>query len=72
MKLSEPGTVVVENNTISGSGGVLIVGNGAMTTVVTSVRIRYNKLRNIDGRKSDGAGGYVDELSNSTAYLSQG
>ena len=69
VKLSEPGTVVVENNTISGSGGVLIVGSVSMLTEVASVRIRYNKLRNIDGRKSDGAGGYVDELSNSTAYF---
>lgn len=69
VKLGEPGSVVCENNTITGSGGVLIVGNVAMTTDSTSIRIRYNKLRNIDGRKSDGAGGYVDELSNSTAYF---
>ena len=50
VKLSEPGTVVVENNTISGSGGVLIVGvqnvrKIAISTPKSPIRLRIIAFR---------------------------
>lgn len=69
LKIGEPGSVVCENNTIIGGGGVLLAGKADGSTVATLIRIRYNKLRNLDGRLSDGAGGYQDEVSNNPAYF---
>lgn len=62
LNLGNPGSVVCENNTMIG-GGILLAGNPSSGSV-SLVRIRYNRMRNVDGRLSDGAGGYVLERAN--------
>ena len=53
----KPVSVVIERNTMLGTAGIN-VNNGANPTKL--IRIRYNVARNIDGRMSDGANGYLD------------
>ncbi len=56
IKLSYPKNVVVENNYIEGCSFAVYIFrfNGSGSTSET-VKIRYNKIKNIDGRKSNGA-----------------
>ncbi len=62
LNLGQPASVVCENNTMVG-GGILLAGNPSSGSV-SLVRIRYNRMRNVDGRLSDGAGGFVLERAN--------
>jgi len=62
LNLGNPASVVCENNTMVG-GGILLAGNPSSGSV-SLVRIRYNRMRNVDGRLSDGAGGFVLERAN--------
>jgi hypothetical protein len=68
LNLGQPATVVCENNTMVG-GGILLQDNATGGT--TLVRILYNKAINIDGRLSDGAGGYVFEVANNANIFFQ-
>ena len=62
LSLGQPGSVVCENNTMIGGGIQLSqTPSGSPTSLV---RIRYNRAFNIDGRLSDGAGGFVFERAN--------
>lgn len=64
VNLYQPGTIVVENNTIIG-GGILM--QAAPSGPGTTARIRYNRMLNVDGRLSDGAGGFILERANVTS-----
>ena len=61
LNIDQGAAIVCENNTMIG-GGVYVYqqASGGMT----ECRVRYNKVRNIDGRLSDGAGGHVFERAN--------
>lgn len=61
LNLGQPLSVVCENNTMIG-GGILLSGNS--TSTGRTATIRYNRMLNVDGRLSDGAGGYVFERGN--------
>lgn len=52
----KPVSVIIENNTMLSTAGVY-VNNGNNPT--RTIRVRYNRARNIDGRISDGKGGYL-------------
>jgi hypothetical protein len=66
MNIVGPKNLVVEHCTFIGGGGIQLAETPAGGAFV---RIRYNRALNIDGRMSDGAGSYVFERSNSTAYF---
>lgn len=66
MNIIGPKNLVVEHCTFIGGGGIQLSETPAGGAFV---RIRYNRALNIDGRMSDGSGGYVFEQSNSTAYF---
>ncbi len=53
--------IVVENCFINGTSGIYLYGYQGDRSVNQSIKIRYNKVRNIDGRKSDGNGGFIAE-----------
>ena len=61
LNVGQPKNLVCEHNTMIG-GGVLLDATATGGTLL--VRIRYNRMLNVDGRKSDGAGGYVFERAN--------
>lgn len=50
-----PAKLVVENNTLLGTAGIYVDGAGKSNDGIT---IRYNKALNIEGRLSNGVGGY--------------
>lgn len=62
VSLHQPESVVVENNSISGGSGIYTDGSAPGGTTV--YRVRFNRMRNVDGRLSDGAGGFVLERAN--------
>jgi ELWxxDGT repeat protein len=53
-------SVVVENNYLEGTGGIKLLDYLGDHTPADSVRVVGNVALNIDGRKSDGAGGYLE------------
>ncbi|MBE2245314.1 MAG: hypothetical protein IAE86_21380, partial [Burkholderiaceae bacterium] len=55
----KPGTLVVERNTMLGTGGIYADGAGATAKGIT---VRYNRAQNIEGRLSDGKGGYLSDF----------
>ena len=52
----QPTNIVVENCYMDGTSGIRFNGDGWATQ---RLQIRYNSARNIDGRKSDGNGGFI-------------
>lgn len=60
--IAVPASLVIENNTMIGAG--ILVNQVPASGSTSLVRVRYNRVLNIDGRLSDGAGGYVFERSN--------
>ena len=50
-----PAKLVIENNTLLGTAGIYVDGAGKSNEGIT---IRYNKALNIEGRLSNGVGGY--------------
>ncbi len=70
VSLYQPASVVVENNTISGGAGVYT--NGSAPGGTTTYRARFNRMRNINGLLSDGAGGWLIERANTAnVYFQQ-
>jgi hypothetical protein len=70
--LRQPANVVIEHNTFESTGGymqgwttagatVAIWGYAGDFTTDNSVKVRFNRFRNIDMRFSDGAGGYLTD-----------
>ena len=53
-------SVVLENNYLQGTGGIKLLEYAGDFTASDSVRVVGNYALNIDGRKSDGAGGFLD------------
>jgi cell division septation protein DedD len=51
--------LVVENNYLESTSGIWVYGYRGNYTPSNSVRIVANKAKNMDGRHSDGAGGYL-------------
>jgi len=65
MYISYPKNVICENNYIEGClTGVLIHGFNGNGSSSETIRIKYNKIKNTDGRKSDGIGYYSNDWSN--------
>lgn len=57
LKLSYPLNVVCENNYIEGcSFGVYVFRFNGDGSAAQTIKIRYNKIKNVDGRKSNGSG----------------
>ena len=59
LALQEPRAVRVENCELNNTGGIYILGFRGKGLEGRSIAIARNRVRNIDGRISDGAGGYV-------------
>ncbi len=59
LKAYKPTKIVIENCYMESTSGIYL--NGDRTTP-QSVKIRYNRARNIDGRKSDGNGGFTGDF----------
>lgn len=62
----KPANVVLENNYLQGTKGILI--NDDRSLPAPSITIRYNRVKNVDGRASDGAGGYRSGSINGTDF----
>lgn len=54
--LEEASSLVVENSYLKNTGGIYLLGGSNRTT---TVKILRNRALNIDGRRSDGAGGWL-------------
>lgn len=52
----KPTNLLIENNTLISTSGIDIKGGGVSSN---SIVVRYNRAKNIDGRTSDGNGGYL-------------
>jgi len=50
-----PRSIVMENNYIEGASLTFFLQNSGNSTPVTKCHVRYNQVRNIDGRVKDGA-----------------
>ena len=69
VSLYQPESLIVENNTMIGGG---IYSDGSPVVGGTTIyRVRYNRALNVDGRLSDGAGGYVFERANTAGTYFQ-
>lgn len=55
INLWQPASLVAENNTLISTGGIYVSSGGYTSQSLT---VRYNKALNIEGRWSDGKGGY--------------
>lgn len=53
-------SVLLQNNYLEGTGGIKLLEYRGDFTAAETVRVIGNRALNIDGRKSDGAGGYLD------------
>ena len=51
--------VVIENCLLEGTAGIYLLDYAGDHTAKNTLKIRRNRARNIDGRKSDGKGGYL-------------
>ena len=67
--MDNPTNVVIEHNDFQNTGGsgIFIQEYWGNFTTANTIRVRYNRFRNVDGRYSDGAGGYLTGVS---GYLS--
>jgi hypothetical protein len=63
--------VDVENNSLEGTGGILLSDYAGDHTTADTVKVLRNRAHNIDGRKSDGAGGYLDFNTETVAGVTQ-
>ncbi len=64
IRLWEPASLVSENNTFIGGGGISMRGSASYVNATSLCRIRYNRAINLMGLLSDGAGGYQFERLN--------
>jgi hypothetical protein len=51
---------VIESNRLEGTGGILLLDYLGNHTLKNSIRVSGNAVHNIDGRRSNGKGGYLD------------
>ncbi|HEX4589496.1 MAG TPA: hypothetical protein VH120_06180, partial [Gemmataceae bacterium] len=51
--------VVIENNDLEGTGGIWLLNYNGDHTAADTVKVLRNRAHNIDGRESDGHGGYL-------------
>jgi hypothetical protein len=56
--LVKPDNVIIENNFFKNTGGIWIIQFADNPTPGHTIKVRYNRAGNIDGRHSDGNGGY--------------
>lgn len=61
--------VSIENCTIEGTAGIYLLDYDGNRAAGNTVRIIANRAKNIDGRKSDGAGGYLPEPAELVQFL---
>jgi len=52
--------VVLQNNYLDGTGGIYLLSYGGDHTSADTIKITGNRARNIDGRRSNGIGGYLN------------
>jgi hypothetical protein len=53
-------SIKVENNYLEGTGGIYLLNYRGDTAAGDTVKVLNNRAHNIDGRKSDGHGGWLD------------
>jgi hypothetical protein len=51
--------IVLEHNDLEGTSGIYLLNYRGRSTAAETVRVVANRARNIDGRKSDGKGGFL-------------
>lgn len=56
----KPNTLKIERNTLISNAGIYTIGAGASANSIT---VRFNTANNIDGRTSNGSGGYIPDAS---------
>jgi hypothetical protein len=56
--LVKPNYAIIEHNFFKQTGGIWIIDYGGNFTLGQTIKVRYNRAVNIDGRHSDGNGGY--------------
>jgi hypothetical protein len=56
--LVTPDYAIIERNYFKQTGGIWIINYGGNFTPKHTIKVRYNRAVNIDGRHSDGNGGY--------------
>lgn len=65
VKTAYASATVIENNFIRGGTGILVQYRRPVASIASGIfaggnfRTRYNRMRDLDGRLSDGAGGYI-------------
>jgi hypothetical protein len=52
--------LIVQENYLENTAGIFVLGYDGNYTTAQTVRITHNRAKNIDGRKSNGAGGWLD------------
>ncbi|MEA2733986.1 MAG: hypothetical protein QOE14_437, partial [Humisphaera sp.] len=52
--------LVVDNNYLESTGGIHVLGYGGNRTTAQTIKVTNNRAKNIDGRQSNGAGGWMD------------
>jgi hypothetical protein len=60
LDVEEFNNIVVEECYLEGTSGIHLLNYWGDRTAGNTIKIRRNTVRNIDGRKSNGAGGYMD------------
>src|SRR5207248_10901265 len=51
--------VVIQNNYLDATAGIYLLSYGGDHTTANTIKITGNRARNIDGRRSNGIGGYL-------------
>lgn len=59
VQLVKPDNVRIENNYLKNTGGIWIIQYAGNPALGHTIKVRYNRAVNIDGRHSDGNGGYL-------------
>ncbi|BDI32485.1 hypothetical protein CCAX7_45360 [Capsulimonas corticalis] len=71
VKIDGPEGVTIEHCTLESTGGIYLDDYKGDTSANQTIRIRYNKVHNIDGRKTDGNGGYRNGNTNNDFFRAQ-
>ena len=53
-------SLVVDNNSLESTAGIHVLGYDGNHTAAQTIKVTHNRAKNIDGRRSNGAGGWMD------------